>query len=499
MEEEEEEEDGDGADGICGVFCGGQRLRHARVMVRAAAAGVGARALVRVRPRAGVKRGCVRCGVDVAAARAAAPARVGSRTRSRAVRSGNAVKEPEGAAAAAAARKRKQSRRDRTDAQHATVSLVAHVVNSAARERQSNNLDTRVDEHTLSNVDDAMSDMDVAVDYLGDDGFETESSRASSAMKSSIDAYLAAVGNEPLLSREAEIRLAERVQELQKWEAAWQLLSESEPEAPRMRCTKRWAELLRIPVGQFEAELRDAKKARETMIHSNLKLVVSIAMKESRRSGTGTPVMDLIQEGNVALIRALHRFDPSRHVRFSTYATWYIRDAVWRCAHRQQHSVTLPSHVTWAHRKIQQVAGAFRQQYDREPALDELARACGMSVKKVRLLLNACAPAIALDEFGLDELSAHESSSPMQVVEHLHLIEEQIQAEQLLATELLDELELRAIKSRLGTAAASGRLPSYSELGKLLNVSRYKAEALEQRALGKLRRALRVGAPDQFA
>lgn len=225
--------------------------------------------------------------------------------------------------------------------------------------------------------------------------------------------------------------------------------------------------------------------ARRKLVESNLRLVIAIAR---RYTGTGVPLTDLIQEGNLGLMRAAEKFDYRRGCHFGTYATWWIRQAVSRAAGEQSRMIHLPEHVATRLRKVRRIAAQLSQENGLAPLPEQIASACNFNLEEVVDLLGVIEQPVSLDapvdeeaRYSLaDSLEDCTSPTPSETASQ-HLLGEELQR----ALTLLTARERAVIILRYGIG--DGRNRTLLEVGKELGISRERVRQLEVVALIKLR------------
>ncbi|MFL5659407.1 MAG: RNA polymerase sigma factor RpoD/SigA [Ktedonobacteraceae bacterium] len=227
------------------------------------------------------------------------------------------------------------------------------------------------------------------------------------------------------------------------------------------------------------------ERARRKLIESNLRLVIAIAR---RYTSTGVPLIDLIQEGNLGLMRAAEKFDYRRGCHFGTYATWWIRQAVSRAAGEQSRLIHLPEHVATRLRKVRRVAAQLSQENGLDPLPEQIAAACNIDVNEVIDLLGVIEQPVSLDapvddeaRYSLaDTLEDSTTPAPAETASQ-HLLGEELHR----ALALLTPRERAVITLRYGIG--DGRSRTLLEVGKELGISRERVRQLEVVALMKLR------------
>lgn len=280
--------------------------------------------------------------------------------------------------------------------------------------------------------------------------------------------YLKEVGRVPLLTAPQEVDLAQR---MERGREARELLLTTEP-PPEQR------QLL-------EALVQDGLAAREHLINANSRLVISVAKKYI---GRGVPFLDLIQEGNIGLIRAAKKFDWRRGHKFSTYATWWIRQAVTRAIADQGRTIRVPVHMGDQINRLLRVNHQLTQELGRDPTVNELAEAMGVTVRKAEQMIQVARRPISLETPTDDEeesvlgdfIPDEESPAPAEVVTN-QLLREKLM--EILST--LPPREVRVLQLRYGLL--DGETYTLEEVGRKLGITRERVRQIEAQALSRLR------------
>jgi len=282
-----------------------------------------------------------------------------------------------------------------------------------------------------------------------------------------VKVYLKEIGKVQLLSADEEIELAKKMMDGAKAE---ELIGDCEDEEEKKFLQK---------------QINAGKRAKNRLAEANLRLVVSIA---KRYVGRGMQFLDLIQEGNLGLIKAVEKFDYEKGYKFSTYATWWIRQAITRAIADQARTIRIPVHMVETINRVMRVSRQLVQELGRDPSSEEIAKEMGYPEDKVREIMK-----IALDPVSLETPIGEEEDShlgdfipdedipaPMEATAHIMLKE---QLSEVLGT--LHEREAKVLELRFGLI--DGRQRTLEEVGKEFNVTRERIRQIESKALRKLR------------
>ena len=286
----------------------------------------------------------------------------------------------------------------------------------------------------------------VSEDDLTDEDLEITAENVDQFADDSVRLYLREIGKIPLLSNEEEVDLAYRI-------------------------------------------VKGEKKAKDKMVEANMRLVVSIA---KRYSGRGLDFLDLIQEGNTGLLRAVEKFDPDKGFKFSTYATWWIRQAITRAIADQARTIRIPVHMVETINKVLRATRKLTNELNREPSVEEIAKEMGMEPEKVDYVMK-----IKQDIASLDATVGRDGDDEDSVLGDFLEDEGRVSPEDAAAAQMLkeqiaeilsslSEREQKVVKLRFGIGG--GRPHTLEEVGAEFSVTRERIRQIEAKALSKLRK-----------
>ncbi len=308
-----------------------------------------------------------------------------------------------------------------------------------------------------------------------------------------ISVYLKEIGKIPLLDHEEEIILGKQVQKMMSFLSEKQKLEQQKREVVSQR---EWALAVGLSEKELNQVLHQGKLAKTKMIKSNLRLVVSIAKKYLNRN---LEFLDLIQEGSLGLERGVEKFDPSKGYRFSTYAYWWIRQAMTRAIAQQGRTIRLPIHITEKLNKIKKAQRELALELGRGATTNEVAEKLGLTSSEVREYLKTARHPMSLDmrvgekqDTELSEIIEDDSASPLDEINQ-RLMRQDVE-------KMLGELkpkEREVLWLRFGLF--DGTEWTLQAIGEKLNISRERARQLQNRALANLKSQNIVALRDYLA
>jgi RNA polymerase primary sigma factor len=297
----------------------------------------------------------------------------------------------------------------------------------------------------------------------------------------SIRIYLQEIGRIRLLRAEEEIELARKIADLLELERNRERLEKRLGYFPSDR---EWATENKMELPAFQRRLYHGRRAKDKMVQSNLRLVVSIAKKYMNR---GLSFQDLIQEGSLGLIRAAEKFDHEKGYKFSTYATWWIRQAITRAIADQSRTIRLPVHLYETISRIKKTTKILSQEMRRKPTEEEIAERMEMTIEKLRFIAKSAQLPISLET----PIGKEEDSRLGDFIEADGETPEDEVSKNLLREDLENVLDTLSARERdvlrLRYGLDDGRMKTLEEIGQIFNVTRERIRQIEAKALRKLR------------
>lgn len=296
-----------------------------------------------------------------------------------------------------------------------------------------------------------------------------------------VRAYLKSIGRVPLLSHEEEINLGKQVKAMMTWQDLRLALAKDLGRDPTW---EQWAEQAELSIVELKRVLHEGERAKAKMIQANLRLVVSIAKKYTDR---GLDLLDLVQEGSIGLSRGVEKFDPHKGYRFSTYAYWWIRQAMTRAIAEKSRVVRLPIHITETLNKIKKAQRKITQTLGRTATTEEIAEHLGITPQQVRDCLQHARKTLSLEvrvgdnqDTELADILEAEGESPEDFT-----VKSFLQSELEGLFEHLTPQQREVLTLRFGLK--DGNELSLANVGKRLNISRERVRQIQQQALSRLK------------